>query len=80
MADCLFVNNQGRLSLSGATDPCTYRLMTDGDYQTYQALMGVAMPTPEEILYVYAWGMGAILIPVCSALAVMWVIRVVKLM
>jgi len=80
VADCFYLNNQGRLELSTASDPCTYRVMTDGDYQTYSALMGVAMPTPEEILYVYTWGMGAILLPFSIALAVKWAVRMVKMM
>lgn len=79
MSVCLVVDSMNNVLVSNAEAPCDLYALTASENAIFQLLLGSALPTPAEILYVYTWGMGAILLPFSIAIAVKWAVKVVKL-
>lgn len=80
MPVCLSVKSNNTIELQSDVNlGCDLYGLDAVEIAQFQTVLGVVDITPEQILYVYTWGMGAILIPFATAYAVKWVIRVVKL-
>lgn len=79
MSVCLIVDSVNNVSVSTAEAPCDFYALTASENAIFQLLVGSALPSPEDIFYVYTWGMGAVLLPFSVALALKWAVRVVKL-
>jgi len=78
MSACL-VESSGSLSVvDSALTACDFYALSPSEFSAFEAVTGVLTMTPDEILYVYAWGMGAILIPFSMAYATKMAIKVVK--
>jgi hypothetical protein len=77
MAICLIQKNNKTVEVSTTTQ-CDFYALTPVEFSTFQGITGAINMTPEQILYVYTWGMGAILLPFSIALATKWAVKVVK--
>lgn len=62
MAVCVNFNTVGQLVQTGQdmADCTAYALVTATEYSFYEL---VTVSTPEELLWLYTWGFGAILLP-----------------
>lgn len=79
MPVCLKVKSNNTIELQpDANLGCDLYGLDALEIAQFQTVLGVVDITPEQILYVYTWGMGAILLPFSIAYAVKWVIRLLK--
>jgi len=81
MSICLITTNNGVVKIETANlTLCEFYGLEPAEYEQFQAVTGGALVTPEEILYVYTWGMGAVLLPFSIALAVKWAMKTLNLL
>jgi hypothetical protein len=79
-AICAYANSQGTLKLGtwSSLGDCDLVVL---DQAAYDLLMAANTAlTSAEILYLYTWGMGAILLPWSIAYACKWGLKVIKIM
>lgn len=77
MPGCLQVLGSSVQFVTSGT--CDLLALTPSEYDQFLAFMDASTMTPQEILYVYSWGMGAVLLPFSIALIVKVLVKTVKL-
>jgi hypothetical protein len=69
MSICAEIDNGGYLIQSvQSLQDCSHFVVLSAT--EYGLISSMAMPTPAELLYLYTWGMGAVLLPWSIAYAV----------
>lgn len=77
MSACVEITQAGQIVSSTI---CDYYILTPQEMTDINTLLAsFDSVTPEQILYVYSWGMGAILLPFSIAFAVRWAIKLIRL-